>query len=166
MEQGASGAPTYDVLRMSRALDEPLPAPSLPADVRLRPFRDEDAGAVHALLEEAYRAGAGSVTSFDDWLPALLADAEFDRDLLLVAEAAGRPVGAVLCWTSAFVKDLAVEADRRGQGLGRALVLAACAALRDRGAERVELKVHGDNVPALRLYTALGFRVVERLPAA
>ncbi|RFU86868.1 N-acetyltransferase, partial [Streptomyces triticagri] len=51
-----------------------------------------------------------------------------------------------------------------GRGIGRALVRAACAAARDRGARRLTLRVLGHNVPARALYAAEGFVVEGVLP--
>lgn len=73
--------------------------------------------------------------------------------------------GATLCWTSGFVKDLVVRESWRGRGLGEALMRDALKVFTHRGARSVQLKVHGDNNGAVRLYERIGMRVVERLPA-
>lgn len=52
---------------------------------------------------------------------------------------------------------LAVAANRRGQGLGRALVAAAEDWLRKRGAPVVQLMVRDDNAAAAGFYAALGY---------
>jgi ribosomal protein S18 acetylase RimI-like enzyme len=73
------------------------------------------------------------------------------------------PTGAVLCWTSAFAKDLVVHESWRRRGLGEALLLHAFNALATRGATAVELKVEAANRSAVRLYERLGMQVVARL---
>ena len=55
---------------------------------------------------------------------------------------------------------VAVEQRARRAGVGRALVAAAAAEARARGARRLTLRVLADNEPARRLYESLGF-VVE-----
>lgn len=50
-----------------------------------------------------------------------------------------------------------VLADRRGQGWGRSITLAALARARHRGARFAYLQVEADNMAALRLYEQLGF---------
>jgi len=55
------------------------------------------------------------------------------------------------------VKDLAVHPDRRGQGIGRALLTRALGHLRIQGAGTVKLEVRPSNEPARSLYRASGF---------
>ncbi|HET7047831.1 MAG TPA: GNAT family N-acetyltransferase [Solirubrobacteraceae bacterium] len=115
------------------------------------------------MLEHGYRRGGGSVAAFETWLAAMTTDEEFDPQLWFLAESQERPVGAVLCWTSAFVKDVVVHESWRRCGLGEALLLCAFNALAARGATAVELKVEAANQSAVRLYERLGMQVVEQL---
>ena len=50
-----------------------------------------------------------------------------------------------------------VDPGEQGSGLGRALTLAGLGYLRDRGLTQAMLYVDEDNVPAIRMYEALGF---------
>ncbi len=50
-----------------------------------------------------------------------------------------------------------VDPAEQGSGLGRALTLAGLHHLRDRGADQAMLYVDEDNVPAIKMYEALGF---------
>jgi ribosomal-protein-alanine N-acetyltransferase len=66
----------------------------------------------------------------------------------------------VLGWRAddeAEILTLAVEKDARGQGIGRALVVALLEQLRSDGARHVSLEVRRSNAAALGLYTSLGF---------
>lgn len=53
---------------------------------------------------------------------------------------------------------IAIRPDARGLGLGMAMMHFLQAAARLRGARRVRLKVHADNLVACRLYEQLGYR--------
>ena len=151
---------------MRRPLEEDPPTPAWPEGISVRSFCPNDAPAVHALLEHAYRGGGGSVEPFETWHLAMTSDAEFDPELWFLVEAEGGSLaGAALCWTSAFLKDLVVHESWRGRGVGAALVHQVLREFRGRGAQAVELKVASDNPSgAQRLYERLGFVAVERLP--
>jgi ribosomal protein S18 acetylase RimI-like enzyme len=140
-----------------------LREPVWPDGVRPRSFEPEDARSLHSLLGHGYRHGGGNVAAFETWLTQMTTDEEFDPQLWFLAESQGMLVGAVLCWTSAFVKDIVVHETWRRRGLAEALLLCAFDALWTRGATAVELKVEAANRSAVRLYERLGMRVVERL---
>jgi GNAT superfamily N-acetyltransferase len=111
------------VSRMRVDLDPRSPgAPSWPAGLDVRTFTPEDARSLHSLIEHSYRAGGGSVAAFDAWFADMTGDAEYDPALWFLAEHRSGPVGAVLCWSSGFVKDLVVRESWRGRGIGEALV--------------------------------------------
>lgn len=155
------------VLRMRRELSEAPPSPTWPQGVRLVPFEPEPhAQKVHALLVAAYAQGGGYVEPFAIWWPSLRDDAEYDPALCLVAaDTQGEVAGAAQCWTSAFVKDLAVRPDFRRRGLGSALLLESFRVFRERGAAFVDLKVDSDNPSgAVRFYRSHGMREVESYP--
>jgi ribosomal protein S18 acetylase RimI-like enzyme len=152
------------VLRMRRPLAEPIPEPDWPVGIRLIPFTPErHAGRIHALLVEAYENGGGYVEPFAIWWPGLRDDPEYDPALVFIAaDEDEHIVGAAQCWTSAFVKDLAVAPALRRQGMGSALLNHAFLVFRDRGVPHVDLKVDADNPSgALRLYRSLGFEEIE-----
>lgn len=152
------------VLRMRRSLKEPFSAPVWPRGVRTVPFDPErHAAKIHALLVTAYAQGGGYVEPFRIWWPSLRGDLEYDPALCFVAvNERNDVVGVAQCWTSAFVKDLAVDPAYRRQGLGSALLLRAFQAFKARGAAFIDLKVDADNPSgALRLYRSHGFREIE-----
>ncbi|MEU8483057.1 MULTISPECIES: GNAT family N-acetyltransferase [unclassified Streptomyces] len=91
----------------------------------------------------------------------------------LVAELDGRLAGYVrIAYPTALaanthvrqIQGLAVAADARGAGVGRALVRAALEHARKAGARRMTLRVLGHNAPARALYESEGFTVEGVLP--
>lgn len=68
--------------------------------------------------------------------------------------------------THCGVLGMGVVADRRGAGIGRALLRATLAAARAAGLRRVELDVRARNGSAIALYERMGFRHEGRKVAA
>lgn len=143
---------------MTRSLAAPVPAPRLPIGLRVAHWESEAAHPVHQLLEACYRHGGGSVDPFDEWLERFTSDVEFEPESCFLAWHGQHLAGAVLCWSSAFIKDLCVDARFRRRGLGSSLTATALAHFRRRGASAVELRSHSDNPSgANELYRKLGF---------
>ncbi len=113
---------------------------------------------LHGLFDVAYACGGGEISPFDSWWAALRNDPEYDPALVFLAVGTGgRIVGAAQCWTSAFVKDLAVVEAWRTRGVGQALLLQVFHSFWRIGAECVDLKVEVDNPSgAERLYRRFG----------
>ena len=66
----------------------------------------------------------------------------------------------------AEVRALAVATEARGQGVGRLLMDAAAAALRESGVRRAWLVTTNDNLAALALYQKAGWRLAALRPGA
>jgi ribosomal protein S18 acetylase RimI-like enzyme len=62
----------------------------------------------------------------------------------------------------AHLEELYVVPPRRGEGLGRALLEAAIAHSRERGAARMDLGTSEDDIAAMALYESAGFTNRER----
>jgi ribosomal protein S18 acetylase RimI-like enzyme len=63
-----------------------------------------------------------------------------------------------------YLAELYVVPDRRGQGIGRALMEESMAVARSRGADTMELGTGQDDVVARALYESLGFTHTEHGP--
>jgi ribosomal protein S18 acetylase RimI-like enzyme len=116
------------------------------------------------VLELWGRAEASpSVTDNIDALRLLL---DVDSGALLVAEAEGRIVGAVIAawngWRGSFYR-LAVDPDHRRRGVASTLVRAGEQRLRDRGAVRIDALAATDEPMATGFWRACGYeRQAER----
>jgi ribosomal protein S18 acetylase RimI-like enzyme len=149
------------LLMRKRLSDTREPVP-LPAGYLIRTLEGGDERAVHALLSRTYADAGDALPPFAEWWTTLSGDAEFDPALCFVAVDGGTGiVGVAQCWTSSFLKDLAVRADARRLGLGEALLTRCFAVFRQRGAGHLDLKVEIDNpTGALRLYERCGMKAV------
>lgn len=133
-----------------------------PAPVRVA--QGADAGAIGALLHD-FNSEFGGPTPGPERLAGRVAHllAEGHITILLVGEG---PDGlAVLrfrpaIWSEAlecYLAELYVAPALRGRGLGRALMHAAIALARERGADRIELGTEETDVAARALYESLSF---------
>jgi GNAT superfamily N-acetyltransferase len=142
-------------------------------DTLVREATASDRRAVRAVLLAAYREYAASLPPavFGPYLADILdLDAREDAGRLLVAERAGRVVGAVtwygdaaaegLGWPSGWagLRALGVDPAARGHGVGRALVEACRRRALAAGAPALCLHTAGFMTAAVALYEAMGFR--------
>lgn len=156
------------VLRMRRELSGPLETPIWPAGVTVRtlgpkPDRKLAQGA-HAVLEAGFWQGGGGAPIFRHWWSALRKDFEFDPSLIFLAIERGEVIGMAHCWTSAFVKDLAVHTRARRRGIGRALMFTVFHAFALKSAPHVELRVREENAAAIALYRSIRMQTIAREP--
>ncbi|THC40087.1 GNAT family N-acetyltransferase [Massilia sp. Mn16-1_5] len=125
--------------------------------LRLRALADAPDAFGSTLAEEETRSDA-------DWAWRLNLGAASNRDLPLVAQLAGEPVG--LAWAKVDAADPArvnlfqvwIAPQARGHGLAGALLDAALAWARGTGARAMQLGVVCGNDAARRLYERAGFR--------
>ena len=157
-------------LMLRPANAQPLTAPPV-AGVRVRRLRNGEEAALLAALNHAWAA----TWNFRPISAAALAqDLRDQQDGMLVAvdlidgsvvgtahavfnPAARNPDGAPCAWIS----NLTTDPERRGKGLGRALLAASLAHLRERGGQSAALAVDGGNPAPLNLYRSAGFETIS-----
>lgn len=122
----------------------------------LRPAADRDVDAVLDL----WRHAAENASRPPDRRDAVVALLERDPEALIVAERDGVLVGSVIAgfdgWRHHLYR-LAVHPDHRRGGVGRALLDAAEARLRDLGARRLDAMVLDGNDLGRQIWTAAGY---------
>ena len=137
---------------------------SAPADLAVRRAAAADAQDIGRLLHDFNR-------EFDEPTPGPERLAERvrgllgERELTVLLGGSGPDGIAVLrfrpaIWSEAlecYLAELYVVPDRRGQGLGRALMEAAIELARQKGADHMDLGTSEDDVAARALYESLGF---------
>jgi ribosomal protein S18 acetylase RimI-like enzyme len=144
--------------------------------------RRANGAADYAFVRDLGRASV--MSSVGDLRPTTqtLAIAAFDRlddivkaqsHIAFVATEDGHPVGFVLLLdelpdevtliAQGFIAYMAVDPDRRGAGIGRALLAAAESEARRLGLPYMALMVTEENAAARRLYERAGYRTERRL---
>jgi GNAT superfamily N-acetyltransferase len=136
-----------------------LPAmPSLAAPLLIRRARVEEAGALAALLGQAFPAetweAAGTVRElFGDETVKTTLVVVAERRLLATASLQVRPDLPECGW----VRWVATDRDRRREGLARALVIGVLAMARQAGCREARLRTQTEPLAAIPLYLQLGF---------
>ncbi len=160
-------APERTLLEMRLSAQRLPDRPICPAGLRLRSFSAARDGQAWLALHNrafAHHPEQGAWEMAD--LQARLDQPWFNpRDILLLEDAdAGQLLG--FCWTKlrtdpdaeGEIYIVGVAPSARGRGLGKLLVRAGLAHIRERGRPGAMLYVEADNLPALGLYRELGFQ--------
>lgn len=173
--------PMQYVKRLQMAFDfahTPVVAPELPlgyrfvpwtpdlleihADVKHRGFRDDFDALIFPTFRQYDRCLRlmESIASSPAFLPGATLLIACDDGTGLFAYAANIQ-GMRLSGDVGAIQNVAVLPEFRQRGLGRAMVLGSLRGFRDAGVERVTLEVTADNVPAVKLYDRIGFKVFK-----
>ncbi|HUG93740.1 MAG TPA: N-acetyltransferase [Planctomycetaceae bacterium] len=159
----------------------PLPAPMLPPGYRWIGWHpglverhavvkyDSFLGEVDASLFPGLASVAGcyrlmhEISRQEDFLPGVTWLAAWQPDADAPAADCATIQGLRQSETHGSVQNVGVVPEHRGLGLGRALVLKALAGFRAARLNRVYLEVTAQNVRAVRLYRAMGFRLARTM---
>ncbi|MPZ14479.1 MAG: GNAT family acetyltransferase [Chloroflexi bacterium] len=123
--------------------------------MEIRPFESPDENSVVDLWHRC-----GLVRSWNDPRQDIARKRSVQPDLFLVAVEEDRVVGTVMAGYEGhrgWVNYLAVDADHRRTGIGRALMDEAQERLGRLGCPKVNLQVRSDNGDALAFYDRIGF---------
>ncbi|AFK22021.1 ribosomal protein S18-alanine N-acetyltransferase [Pyrococcus sp. ST04] len=92
---------------------------------------------------------------------------ESNPETFLVAEYNGQVIGYVMGYLKpdmeGHIMSIAVHPDYRGNGIGKALMVAVINKLFKKGARWIGLEVRVSNERAINLYKKLGFKIVKRI---
>ncbi|MET0295921.1 MAG: GNAT family acetyltransferase [Microbacterium sp.] len=127
--------------------------------VQIRAFEARDTDAVVALWQ-----ASGLTRPWNDPRKDIARKLAVQPELFLVAVDAGSVVGSVMAGYDGhrgWLYYLAAAPDRRGEGIGRALVARAEELLLGMGCPKVQLMVRPENVEARAFYDALGYETFD-----
>ncbi|HJS26277.1 MAG TPA: GNAT family N-acetyltransferase [Actinomycetota bacterium] len=145
--------------------DAEPPTPALPAGIRIRPFEPGEEAAVHRVIEDAFAEWESRPpTPFDEWRAWVLGRPGFEPWMLPVVVDHDEIVGTAFLIHYAgdmgWVQQIAVRADHRGRGLGRALLHHAFGTFHHRGEARTGLSTDS-RTGARTLYEHVGMHVTH-----
>jgi mycothiol synthase len=162
---GYSEARHYVQMRIE--LDREPEPPEWPGGIEPSPFREEDARAFHAAVQEAFRDEWGFVgLPFEDWKRTRLGAPETDTSLWFLARDGDEIAGFARCDAErdggGWIGMIGVREAWRRRGIGLALLQQAFREFFRRGVPHVGLGVDADNpTEATRLYEKAGMRVIK-----
>ncbi|MFI5287790.1 MAG: GNAT family N-acetyltransferase [Candidatus Dormibacteria bacterium] len=139
---------------------------AIATDVKVRPFRDDDWPAVHAIYAQGIATGNATfeteVPAFERWSAAHPPEHRFVavRDGEIVGWVAAGPVSDRCAYTGVLEHSVYVGARVRGQGIGRRLLETLLASADANGIWTVQSGIFPENVASLGLHQRCGFRVV------
>ena len=148
-------------------------------DFTIRSYRPSDLETLRAITMEAFDGVSidrnieerfGLIGDRDwSWRKARHIDMDADRDPegIFVAESGGKIVGYITTWvdqegSTGLIPNLAVTADARGKGIGRALIQHAVDYFRSLDLEFARIETLVQNEVGKQLYPTFGFEEVAR----
>lgn len=157
-------------------MPQPVTVPSPLGDLVLRTEREDDAD----FRLELFKGSRAPEWYMIQWEPNLLEQImrqqfhaqtgsyaqQFPHARFDIIELDGQPIGRIVVDRpddQVHLVDLAIAPDRRGRGLGEAILRALMAEAEAAG-RPVRLEVASSNDPSMRLYHRLGFRQVDETP--
>jgi ribosomal protein S18 acetylase RimI-like enzyme len=168
-QRGFSYRGQFSEVNMLRSLAEPVPEPVIPAGCQVRPVAETPVEiARHAAIQRAVWLPwtVGNISDQDYALFMRMPGYQRDLDLVTVM-----PDGEFAAYVTGWIDPLnrigdfgpvGAHPDYRRQGFTRAALLEGMRRMKACGMERVCISTGFENIPALRLYESLGFRVVNR----
>lgn len=141
-----------------RGLDEPLPAPELPAGFLIRPATVDDATQLAAARNEAF----GDSWTAAQYRDEVMVKSGYSAEHELVVDAAGTVAAFTVLWPDrlsrvGLFEPVGTRPAFQRRGLARALMLAGLHELRRRGMHTARVEHAAANLPAGALYRSLGF---------
>ncbi|MGW4129131.1 GNAT family N-acetyltransferase [Amycolatopsis japonica] len=141
---------------LSLDLTEPVKAP----DLRIETVGPDLAAAWADVIGAAF---GGSTFTAETWRTMAAAAPYADARCLLGFDDRGDAVAAVAVWSAGpgrpgLLEPMGVHRDQRGHGYGRAITVAAAAALQELGSSSAAVNTPSSNVGAVTTYKSGGFR--------
>ncbi len=128
-------------------------------DIKVRAMTKEDIEAVYEINIRSFTTDAWSRKSIER-------EFELPYSLKFVLEVDSKVAGYAILWLvneEAFIMTFAIDPSYRNKGLGKVLLKEVMGKLKGR-ARLLQLDVRKTNLPAIRLYRSMGFKIVRERP--
>lgn len=122
----------------------------------------DEAHKIHELVQRAFTFPGGCSQSYEDWAESMMREDIFDPSLWHILMKDGRLAGVNLSYLYpglGWVRQLAVDPDWQGKGLGSVLLRKSFTEFWERGYPQVGLGVRADNSNALEFYLRNGMHI-------
>ena len=161
--------PDVDVLMIQRDLRH-APSFGLPQGYRMRFYRTGDL-TTWLRIQATDSYGVPTAETFAEALPA--DEAYLGARVMFLVDPEGIEIGNITAWNTSLSNGqeigqicwVAIVPAARGLGLGKPILSAACATLRERGYTQAFVDTNMRRIPALNLYLQFGFEPYLRSEA-
>lgn len=151
----------FSYVHLVRDLADPIPDPTLPTDITIRPLHDDEVAAYVAL----HRAAFESESMTEAWRARTRQMPQHRPDLDLVAVAPdGTLAGFCVGWlaldgATGQIEPIGVSPHYRGRRIGRVLLREMLRRFRALGATHAIIETESDRLPAQHAYLDAGFQL-------
>ncbi len=154
---------------MTRTLDMPIAAPSLPEGYTVRSSAGENEAAARAAAQYGAFESSAPFDRYEARFRRFMQSPVYDPDLDVVAAAPDGRIGAFcIAWPDPLNKvglfePVGTHPDFQRKGLGKAVMTDALRRLQGCGMTSANVCTDSENEPAVKLYEVVGFRTVNQL---
>jgi ribosomal protein S18 acetylase RimI-like enzyme len=157
----------FSEVNMICSLDSPIPEPVVPAGCQVRAVTESDRSDRAGAQREVWHPWTVGEVNDEDYAYFMRLPG-YDRELDVVAVA---PDGVIASYVNGWIDPLNKVGDfgplgarpaYRRHGLTRAVLLECLRRMQQRGMDRVSVSTGVTNIPAIRLYEGVGFRIVNK----
>lgn len=151
--------------QMRLDMDKPPAAVSVPNGYELRTFNRDDLDeryCVYSLVQAAFERPGRQPQAYESWIESMQRSDIFDPSLWFLLLHNGKIAGVSLCFLYpglGWVRQLAVDKELHGKGLGSLLLRHSFWEFWQRGYPHAGLGVASDNTHALEFYLRLGMHI-------
>ena len=151
------------------SLDEELPPPGLPDGFTLRGCMGEPELAARATAQHGAFSSPAPFERYQERFTRFMRSRVYNPELDIVAVAPDGKIGAFcIVWTDpanevGLFEPVGTHPDFQRKGLGRAVMVEGLRRLKERGMKTAIVCTGEDHLPAIKLYEAVGFRVLNHL---